>query len=123
MNVDRRSWALALTLALGLSGCTIHHSRQALWSPRATPPSADATFVTEEDSGLSILGVFQVSDPDHYAVLLERARRRHSCQVIHHAQLDFYTDHWLLVGFPIARMTMLCEREPAATKPALPAPP
>lgn len=123
MNAERRSPALALALALALGGCTLHHSRQALWSPRATPPSADATFITEEDSGLLILGVFQISDPDHYAVLLERARRRHNCQVIHHAQLDFYTDHWLLVGFPIARMTMICERAPATTPQSSPAPP
>ncbi len=65
--------------------------------------------MTEEDSGLSLLGLFQLSEPDHYAVLLERARRRHRCERMHHAQLDFFTDHWLLVAFPISRMTLVCE--------------
>ena len=45
----------------------------------------------------------------------ERARRRHGCLSIHHAQLDYYLDHWLIVAFPIARVTLLCDREVAAT--------
>jgi hypothetical protein len=110
-----RSLLAGLMVAL-LSGCTLHHSRQAVWTPHHDAPSAEATFVTEEDSGLMLLGVFQLSEPDHYAVLMERARRRYACDEIHHAQLDFFTDHWLLVAFPIARMTMVCEtrRSPAA---------
>ena len=34
-----------------------------------------------------------------------------------HAQLDFYTDHWAIVAFPIARVTMVCERSVAASSP------
>jgi hypothetical protein len=102
--------ALLATLLLTTS-CTLHHSKQALWTPTRTPASAEARFVTEEDSGLSLLGIFVLSEPDHYAVLLERARRKHRCAKMHHAQLDFFTDHWLLVAFPISRMTLICEPE------------
>jgi hypothetical protein len=105
--------ALALAFALAASGCTIHHSKQALWTPQQTPASPDATFVTEEDSGLSLFGVFVLAEPDHYAVLLERARQRYRCERMHHAQLDFFTDFWIIVAFPIARMTLICERAPA----------
>ncbi len=101
-------------LAFGLSGCTVLHSRQALWAPTEPTPSPAATFVQEEDSGLFLLGVIQLSEPDHYAVMLERARRRHRCRRIHHAQLDFYTDHWLIVAFPISRITLVCEPEARA---------
>lgn len=112
-----RTLALLAGTAVLATGCTVHHSKQALWSDAMRTPTPDATFVTEEDSGLSLLGIFVFSEPDHYAVLLERARRRYQCQRLVHAQLDFYTDHWLLVGFPIARMTALCEPgEPEAAE-------
>lgn len=102
-----------LALASGSLGCTMNHSKQALWASAQPEPRADATFVTEEDSGLMLLGAFTLTEPDHYAVLLERARRRHRCQRMHHAQLDFFTDHWLIVAFPVSRMTLICERDPA----------
>ncbi len=111
-------WLAGLAVVV-LSACTVHHSRQAVWTPHHEPPGPESTFVTEEDSGLMLLGLLQLSEPDHYAVLLERARRRHACDEMHHAQLDFYTDHWLLVAFPIARMTLVCEkRAPRAAPPA-----
>lgn len=103
---------LAALLLLCATSCTIHHSKQALWTPTQGPASERARFVTEEDSGLSIFGIFMLSEPDHYAVLLERARRKHRCAKMHHAQLDFFTDHWLIVAFPISRMTLICEPEP-----------
>ncbi|HTV20776.1 MAG TPA: hypothetical protein VMG12_18960, partial [Polyangiaceae bacterium] len=83
-----------LLLGMPLLGCTLHHSKQALSADAATgaPPPADARFVTEEDSGLSILGMFVVAEPDHYAVLLERMRRDHRCARLLYPQLDFYTD-------------------------------
>ena len=84
-----------------------------MWASGKAPPSSDATFVTEEDSGLMLLGVFELAEPDHYAVLLERARRRYHCQRFHHAQLDFYTDYWLIISFPISRLTLICEKGPA----------
>ncbi|MCA9628259.1 MAG: hypothetical protein KC766_11360 [Myxococcales bacterium] len=99
----------ALLIALACSGCTIHHSKQALYAANEPTPEPDATFVQEEDSGLSLFGVFQIAEPDHYAVLLERARRRYRCSRIHHAQLDFFTDHWLLIAFPISRITAICD--------------
>lgn len=112
-------WVLATTV---LAGCTFHHSRQAL-DPSSTRPSDEATFVSEEDSGLGLLGLgpgaaLLLSEPDHYAVLLERMRRHYRCGRIHHAQLDFYTDNWLLVTFPIARVTAICEPLAAATPTA-----
>jgi hypothetical protein len=101
----------ALLLLLCASSCTIHHSKQALWTPAQAPASEQARFVTEEDSGLSLFGIFVLSEPDHYAVLLERARTKYRCAKMHHAQLDFFTDHWLIVAFPISRMTLICEPE------------
>lgn len=111
----------ALLLAPLLS-CTLHHSKQALFADAAAgaPPPPDARFVTEEDSGLSIFGVFVLAEPDHYAVLLERLRRDHRCARLLYPQLDFYTDHWLLIAFPIARITSLCEPELAIAPPATP---
>ena len=106
-------------LLLGLTmSCTLHHSKQALWAGEKPEPRPDATFVTEEDSGLMLFGAFNLAEPDHYAVLLERARRRHRCESMHHAQLDFYTDHWLIVAFPVSRITLICEHSPpAVSKP------
>lgn len=104
--------ALALT-----TGCTMHHSKQALWAGTEPIPSDNATFVTEEDSGLMLLGAFTLTEPDHYAVLLERARRKFRCDSMHHAQLDFYTDHWLIVAFPVSRITLICEHEAKAKAP------
>jgi hypothetical protein len=118
---------LASSMLLGLlSGCTLHHSKQALSADAATgePPPADARFVTEEDSGISILGMFVLAEPDHYAVLLERMRRDHRCARLLYPQLDFYTDYWLLVAFPISRITSLCEPETTGgPAPAAPIPP
>ena len=108
MPLLRRA-GLTLASLLFLSGCTISHSKQALWVPGERTPSKAATFVSEEDSGLSILGLVQLSEPDHYAVLLERARRRYNCGRLLHVQLDFFTDYWLIVAFPISRVTLLCE--------------
>ncbi len=107
---------LLLPCLLLLSGCTFAHSRQALWTAEYATPSEAATFVQEEDSGLLLLGLFQLSDADHYAVVLERMRRRHRCAKLHHAQLDYFTDHWLIVGFPIVRITAVCE--PTAGPPS-----
>jgi hypothetical protein len=95
-------------------GCTLQHSKQALFlepPTEAAPPAGEAHFVTEEDSGLSIFGVFVLAEPDHYAVLLERMRRDHRCGRLLYPQLDFYTDHWLLIAFPIVRVTSLCAPE------------
>jgi hypothetical protein len=117
---------LAPLLSCTLLSCTLHHSKQALSADAASgqPPTPDARFVTEEDSGLSIFGVFVLAEPDHYAVLLERLRRDHRCERLLYPQLDFYTDHWLLIAFPIARITSLCEPETAgAPSPAVPIPP
>lgn len=115
MKLTRASACLALFLTVG---CTMNHSKQALWASAEPTPSHDATFVTEEDSGLMLLGAFTLTEPDHYAVLLERARRQFRCDRMHHAQLDFYTDHWLIVAFPVSRITLICERDAkAAAKP------
>lgn len=103
-------------LCATLAGCTLHHSKQALWAGNQPEPTPSSTFVTEEDSGLMLLGLFTLTEPDHYAVLLERARRRHRCERMHHAQLDFFTDHWLIVAFPVSRMTLICERGSAEVK-------
>jgi hypothetical protein len=116
----------ASAVLVAASACTWHHSKQALFAqPRADarPPAPDARFVTEEDSGLSLFGMFVLAEPDHYAVLLERMRRDHRCERLLFPQLDFYTDHWLLIAFPISRVTSLCEPEappdpPSATPPA-----
>lgn len=102
--------AAALLISTMVSGCTLSHSKQALWANAGATPSENATFVTEEDSGLSLFGLVTLSEPDHYAILLERARRRYRCDRLVYPQLDFYTDHWLVVAFPIARVTLLCER-------------
>lgn len=117
-------WTAAWGALLSLTACTQHHSKQALAPEPAQgpPPSAAAHFVTEEDSGLSLLGVFVLAEPDHYAVLLERMRRDHRCARLSYPQLDFYTDHWLLIAFPIARITSLCEPEPAPGQVILPLP-
>lgn len=131
-----RPWALrraakaaAALAGLGVPlslGCTLQHSKQALYvdSARAEPASPGARFVTEEDSGLSIFGLFVLAEPDHYAVLLERLRRDHRCARLLYPQLDFYTDHWFLIAFPISRITSLCEPEAdgsaGAPIPALP---
>lgn len=113
--------AVLAASALALSACTIHHSKQALSAGGGSPP-ADATFVTEEDSGLMLAGIIVLTEPDHYAVLLERARRRYRCARMYYPQLDFFTDYWVIVAFPIARVTLICERAPsAAAKPATPA--
>jgi hypothetical protein len=106
-----------------LVGCTLYHSKQALYAgePPGEPPPAAARFVSEEDSGLSIFGVFVLAEPDHYAVLLERLRRDHRCARLLYPQLDFYTDHWLLIAFPIARITSLCEPESSEAAPPIPA--
>ena len=108
----RHAAALATLAALVCGGCTLHHSRQAL-APHPpedfAPPSDDAHFVTEEDSGLMILGVFELAEPDHYAVLLDRVKEHAECGRMLYPQLDFYTDYWLLVAFPISRITLLCE--------------
>ncbi len=99
-----------------MCGCTVHHSRQAAFlHPQSgyETPSPQARFITEEDSGLSILGLFVLAEPDHYAVLLERARRDHRCRRLMYPQFDFYTDHWLLIAFPISRVTLVCEPEVA----------
>lgn len=100
-------WWIPLALATFLSGCTLHYSRQAISA--AVEPSHDATFITEEDSGLSLLSLFQLSEPDHFAVLMARAKRRYRCSRIHSVQLDFYSEVWLLVSFPITRITAICE--------------
>lgn len=126
---------IVLSLCAVSAGCTVHHSRQAM-DPSELRPTPDAVFVSEEDSGLGIfLGLFIVSEPDHYAVLLERLRRRYRCARIHHGELEFRTDHWLLIAFPIARVTAICEpagadaeagpeaRADAAPTAASPAPP
>jgi len=124
----RPPWCWPALLLAPLLSCTLHHSKQALSADAATgaPPPPDARFVTEEDSGLSIFGVFVLAEPDHYAVLLERLRRDQRCARLLYPQLDFYTDHWLLIAFPIARVTSLCEPELAigpAPAPPLPLPP
>jgi hypothetical protein len=108
----RRLLTTLLLSAFASSGCTIYHSKQALSVGSSAPPRAAATFVTEEDSGLMIAGIITLTEPDHYAVLLERARRRHQCQRMSHAQLDFFTEFWIIVAFPITRMTLICERAP-----------
>jgi hypothetical protein len=112
-----RRLLLVLPLLL-VAGCTMPHSRQALWTSHGVTPSPAATFVQEEDSGLSLLGLVQLTEPDHYAVLMERLRRRYRCAKVHHAQLDYFTDHWLLVAFPISRITAVCEPESSEPRKA-----
>jgi hypothetical protein len=112
MNMRRLLLALSALAALGSNACTIYHSKQALSVGSSAPPRPDATFITEEDSGLMLAGVITLTEPDHYSVLLERARRRHQCQRLSHAQLDFFTDYWIIVAFPISRVTLICERGP-----------
>jgi hypothetical protein len=107
-----------LLLSAWLTGCTFHHSKQALWTPAQRAPAPDATFISEEDSGLSLLGIISLSEPDHYAVLLERARRRYRCRKMHHAQLDFFTDYWIFVSFPVSRVTLICESAGDRSAPA-----
>lgn len=111
--MKRASLLAIVALIFTLAGCTMHHSKQALWVSGQPRPTPDATFVTVEDSGLMLLGALTLAEPDHYAVLLERARRQYRCERMHHGQLDFFTDHWLIVAFPVSRLTLICERGPA----------
>lgn len=106
-----RAVTVAATLAFASlgAGCTFHHSRQAVGADLTHSPHPDSRFVTEDDSGLLILGLVSLSEPDHYSVLAERARRKHRCARLSQGQLDFYTDHWLLVAFPVSRLTLVCE--------------
>lgn len=108
----------SVVVALACASCTLHHSKQALWAGAEPAPPANSTFVTEEDSGLMLFGVVSLTEPDHYAVLLERARRHYKCARMHHAQLDFFTDHWLIVAFPVSRITLICEPEAAPEQAA-----
>jgi hypothetical protein len=106
-----------ILLLLGCAaGCTWHHSRQALTNDLSKTPPDNATFVTEEDSGLTLFRFATLSEPDHYAVMLERMRRRYKCTAIRHLQLDLYTDDWILLEFPIVRLTGVCERAPGSSK-------
>ena len=121
-GTGRGRMLVAIGAALAIAtGCTIHHSKVPLSDGHEPRPPDDATFVTEDDSGLALLGIFALAEPDHYAVLIERARRRHNCDTLTHIQLDFYTDFWLFVGFPIARITAICHRADDAATPS-PAP-
>jgi len=110
--MTRLSLAFAVFVSLACMNCTFHHSKQALWAGSAPAPRANATFVSSEDSGLMLFGIFTLSEPDHYAVLLERARRQFHCDRMRDAQLDFYTEYWILVSYPISRITLICERDP-----------
>jgi hypothetical protein len=101
--------AAALTFGVASGGCTVHHSRQAVGADLDRVAPASSRFVTEDDSGLLLLGLISLSEPDHYSVLLERARRKHKCARLSQGELDFSTDHWLIVAFPVARLTLLCE--------------
>jgi hypothetical protein len=105
--------SLLITALLAAGGCTWHHSRQALGPDYSITPADDATFVSEEDSGLTLFRIITLSEPDHYAVLVERMRQRYRCAAIHHLQLDLYTDDWLILEFPIVRLTAICDREEA----------
>jgi len=102
-------WVALFCLSGWLWACTVNHSKQALRTEWEEPPAPGATFVSEEDSGLALLGLINLSEPDHYAVLLARAQRRYDCERLYSAQLDFYTDHWIIIAFPIARITAICE--------------
>ena len=123
------NWKGAVTslvaVAVLASSCTLYHSKIPVAGTGDSEISPDSVFVTEDDSGLALLGIFVVAEPDHYTILVERARRRYKCKKLHHVQLDFYTDYWLFVGFPIARITAICEKvgdvkesEPVEPKPA-----
>ena len=134
----KTSVTLLVAAALLLcAGCTLHHSKSVLPDDYVGAINPEARFISEDDAGLAILSLLVVSEPDHYAVLLERARRK--CENLHHVQIDFYTDIWLFVSFPIVRLTAICDpprpdagggREaapkplsaPAADKPAVEAP-
>lgn len=130
-SVLQLRWLVYVVMAAVLCGaCTLHHSKVPIPDSHPVPIAPDAKFVTADDSGLAILGLLVVSEPDHYAVLLERIRRRYNCATIHHAQLDFYSDIWLFVAFPIARVTAVCDENPragavpaAAPQPPTPPPP
>lgn len=113
---------LGVAAAIVAVGCTVHHAKSALWSDPSRPPPPSSRFVTAEDSGLSLVGLLTLSEPDHYAVLLARAAELNNCGRLNHVQLDFFTDHWLIVAFPIARITAICEPV-TASPPAPPAPP
>ena len=117
----QRPYPLALVYGLTLaawatSGCTLYHSKQADFATVRGNLEPNATFVTEEDSGLSLFGAFVLAEPDHFSILMDRAQRRYNCSTLRFAQLDFYTDHWGLIAFPISRVTLICER--AAERPA-----
>ncbi len=111
-----RAMFAATAATLLLSSCTLYHSRQAMLSGVDRTPSSSASFVTEEDSGLMLFSVLVITEPDHYAILMERARKRYQCDRLHHAQLDFYTDYWTIVAFPIARLTLVCEKLPKSAR-------
>jgi hypothetical protein len=115
MGERRTSWCNGIASLIAIlflaSSCTLYHSKIPIADTGDSEISSDAVFVTEDDSGLALLGIFVVSEPDHYSVLMERARRRYKCERLHHVQLDFYSDYWLFVGFPIARITAICEPE------------
>lgn len=105
--------AFAALVSLVCSSCTVNHSKQALWAGASPAPQASATFVSAEDSGLMLFGLFTLTEPDHYAVLLERARKEFHCDHMRDAQLDFYTEYWIIVAYPISRITLICERDAA----------
>lgn len=94
--------------------CALPHSRQAMPSNTDAPPSADARFVDEEDSGLLLFGFLRIAEADHYAALMARMRARYKCAALTYPQLDYFTDHWLVVAFPIVRVTAICEPERGA---------
>ena len=102
-----RKWmvpAAALLALCLLASCTMPYSRMVVNQNL----QASGAKVEKTATGLYILGIWALSDPDPIPVIMYSMAAENGCSKLENADIDYWMTHYFVVGIPKIKITASC---------------
>ena len=103
--MKKTAMAAALVLAmLVLASCVLPYSRTVVNQNL----QASGAKVEKTATGLYLLGIWALSDPDPIPVIMYSLAAENGCTKLENADIDYWMTHYFVVGIPKIKITASC---------------
>jgi hypothetical protein len=95
---------LLVVACLSLAACVMPYSRTVVNQNL----QASGEKVEKVSTGLYILGLWAVSDPDPIPVIMYSLAAERACSKLENVDIDYWMTHYWVVGIPKVKITAAC---------------